>query len=269
MTKATQAFTLTVNATPPPGGTVPAMPALPSGMTRVFAEEFTTLAPLGSFTSKYTDFSQYNGTNPDYGDNVYAADSVLYVASSTGGGGNSLYNQMYCSGGTAYTAAPCPANSGGYAAFTYGQWGACAKLVLGANTNTAGLGAFGMHWLMWPTSGAWTNEVDWPDNPGDAAFSQALVAANCLVSNEMGVFSSAGAGSNIDMRDGKYHTFSVNWTSSALTCYGDGKVVATFTDADGGLPHQQMRISLQCEAATAPAGGVVLLEMPWIYINQS
>jgi hypothetical protein len=254
---------------------VPAVPALPSDMTRVFLETFESTAALGSFASAYPNLADlsYSGDNPDSNDgtNVYSTSSVLYVAESTGGGGNSMYYKMFVSGGISYTAAPCPSDGDDYAAFTYGSWGCCAKLVA-SGTNTDGTNAFGMHWLMWPTSGAWTNEVDWPDGPGVGPFSGPL-GANSLLTDDMGNFSSSGKNSAVNITDGNYHTFEVNWPSaSEMQCYADGVLVTTFTNANGNdVPSQQMRISLQCEAdynETSASDAVALLEVPWVYINQ-
>ena len=275
------------------GGSVPPMPGVPSGMTSFFAEQFPTQVATPNFASTYSNFGQYGYTptpNPDSGpsggpySNDYDASSVLSVAESTGGGGNSMYYSMYVSGGICYTAAPIPANGN---SFQYGQWGCCARLVMSdppagyTATNTLGADNIGMHFLLWPASTAWTNEVDYPDGPGVGPFS-VPIGANSLLTNGAPTFSaqvSGGQGNQdvVTMTDGDYHTFEVYWPNASLMeMYCDGTLVCTFNNPPSGnnVPAQPMYVSLQAESGyqnnytPAPAGSIALLEIAWVYIYE-
>ena len=246
-----------------PCTTAPAMPAAaPSGYSRIFTEDFNTAAPVGDFDSVYgSEFGEYNGGPAgDGSEATYEPNEVLSVAN-----GSMYYDLHTDSSGTPVTAAPQPMNQQG---FEYGQVGMAIRL-----DSESGPQNYKIAFLMWPTTGAWTNEVDFAETQpalGDD------ISVNSLLSNNAPNFdmTDGNQDTGVDLMDGKYHTFLVTWTPTSLTVSIDGVTKATFPASSGADPAQEMRVSLQAEgwipggdAAISPSSTAVV-EVPYIYINQ-
>ncbi len=246
-----------------PCTSAPAMPAAaPSGYSRIFTEDFNTPAPVGDFDNVYGDeFGEYNGGPAgDGSEATYEPNEVLSVAN-----GSLFYDLHTDSSGTAVTAAPQPMNQQG---FEYGQVGMAIKL-----DSETGPQNYKIAFLMWPTSGAWTNEVDFAETQPDFGDD---ISVNSLLSNDAPNFDMADGNQDtgVNLNDGKYHTFLVTWTPSELTVSIDGITKATFPASSGADPAQEMRVSLQAEgwipggdAAISPSS-TATVEVPYIYINQ-
>jgi hypothetical protein len=236
--------------------------AAPSGYSRIFTEDFNTPAPVGDFDNVYGDeFGEYNGGPAgDGSEATYEPNEVLSVAN-----GSLFYDLHTDSSGTAVTAAPQPMNQQG---FEYGQVGMAIKL-----DSETGPQNYKIAFLMWPTSGAWTNEVDFAETQPDFGDD---ISVNSLLSNDAPNFDMADGNQDtgVNLNDGKYHTFLVTWTPSELTVSIDGITKATFPASSGADPAQEMRVSLQAEgwipggdAAISPSS-TATVEVPYIYINQ-
>jgi len=246
-----------------PCTTAPAMPAAaPSGYSRIFTEDFNTPAPAGDFDNVYgSEFGEYNGGPAgDGSEATYEPNEVLSVAN-----GSMYYDLHTDSSGTPVTAAPQPMNEQG---FEYGQVGMAIRL-----DSESGPQNYKIAFLMWPTTGAWTNEVDFAETQpalGDD------ISVNSLLSNNAPNFdmTDGNQDAGVNLMDGKYHTFLVTWTPTALTVSIDGVTKATFPASSGADPAQAMRVSLQAtgwipggNAAIDPSSTAVV-EVPYIYINQ-
>jgi len=237
--------------------------AAPSGYSRIFTEDFTTNAPVGDFDNVYgSEFGEYDSPapQPDGSDAAYAPNEVLSAAN-----GSMYYDLHTDSSGTPVVAAPQPMNSGG---FEYGQVGMAIRL-----DSETGPQNYKIAFLMWPTTGAWTNEVDFAETQPSLGDD---IGVNSLLSNDEPNFDQADANQDagVNLNDGKYHTFLVDWTPTALTVSIDGVVKATFPASSGADPAQAMRVSLQAEGWIPGGSGAIspsstaVVEVPYIYINQ-
>jgi Carbohydrate binding domain/Glycosyl hydrolases family 16 len=247
-----------------PCTTAPAMPTdVPSGYTRIFAEDFDTNATVGNFDNVYgSEFGEYVGPapQPDGSEAAYVPTEVLSVANG------SLYYDLHTdSSGTPVAAAPQPMSEQG---FLYGQVGIAIRMDSETEPQN-----YKIAFLLWPTTGAWTNEVDFAETQPDLDVDFSI---NSLLTNNAPNFdlTDGNEDTGVNLTDGKYHTFLVTWTPAALTVSIDGVTKATFSAGSGADPAQEMRVSLQAEgwipggnAAIAPASAAVV-EVPYIYINQ-
>ncbi len=247
-----------------PCATAPAMPtAVPSGYTRIFGEDFNTAATVGNFDNVYgTEFGEYIGPapQPDGSEAAYVPTEVLSVAN-----GSLFYDLHTDSSGTPVAAAPQPMNSQG---FLYGQVGIAIKMDSETEPQN-----YKIAFLLWPTTGAWTNEVDFAETQPDLDVD---FSVNSLLTDNSPNFdlTDGNQDTGVNLTDGMYHTFLVTWTATALTVSIDGITKATFSAGSGADPAQQMRVSLQAEGwipggnnAISPASAAVV-EVPYIYINQ-
>jgi hypothetical protein len=252
-------------ATQCPCTTAPAMPAAaPSGYNRIFTEDFNTNAPVGDFDNVYgSEFGEYTGgpiPQADGSEAEYEPNEVLSAAN-----GSMYYDLHTDSSGTPVVAAPQPMNQQG---FEYGQVGMAIRM-----DSETGPQNYKIAFLMWPTTGAWTNEVDFAETQpsfGDD------ISVNSLLSNDSPNFdmTDGNQDTGVNLNDGKYHTFLVNWTPTSLTVSIDGVVKATFPASSGADPAQAMRVSLQAEGwipggnAAIDPSSTATVEVPYIYINQ-
>ena len=264
-TTTTKAPTNGAIATQCPCTTAPAMPAAaPSGYSRIFTEDFNTNAAVGDFDNVYgSEFGEYNGGSlpqADGSDAEYEPNEVLSAAN-----GSMYYDLHTDSSGTAVTAAPQPMDQQG---FEYGQIGMAIRL-----DSETGPQNYKIAFLMWPTTGAWTNEVDFAETQpsfGDD------ISVNSLLTNDSPNFdmTDGNQDTGVNLNDGKYHTFLVTWTPTSLTVSIDGVTKATFPASSGADPSQEMRVSLQAEGwipggnAAIDPSSTAIVEVPYIYINQ-
>ena len=244
--------------TAPSNGAPPIPTAVPTGFTRTFTEDFNTPAAVGSFDSIYgSAFDEYTGCCSTNKVTQYSPSTVLSVANG------SMYYDLHSSGGQSYAAAPQPWSE---KSFLYGQYGMSVRL-----DSSTGPG-YKIAFLLWPETGAWSNEVDFPEVDPD--FTAPVRAASLNYSpNGDGAngfdTSQDNLNTGVYLNDGKYHTFLLDWEPGKITATIDGKVVATFTGS--AVPSQAMRLSLQAEGwinqGAVPTSTVDVLEVPWVYIN--
>jgi hypothetical protein len=247
-------------SSPPDAGTTgaqgaPPLPtAVPTGFVRAFTEDFNTPAALGNFDSVYGNkFGEYAGCCSTNQLTVYDSKRVLSVSNG------SLFYTLHSENGVSYAAAPQPGPSLG---FTYGQYGLSVRLV---SSNGRG---YKIAFLLWPTQGSWTNEVDFPEVDPDFRAPIRAVSLNTTTANGAHTFSGT-LDTGVTFTDNQYHTFLLDWRPGQLQAYVDGKLVQSFPAQ--AIPAQAMRLSLQAEgwinSGPVPASTVDVVEVPWVYIN--
>ena len=235
-------------------GAPPIPTTVPTGFVRAFTEDFDTPAALGSFDSVYgTKFGEYTGCCSTNQTTVYDSSRVLTVSNG------SLFYNLHSDSGVSYAAAPQPGPSLG---FTYGQYGLAVRLV---SSNGHG---YKIAFLLWPTAGTWTNEVDFPEVNPDFSAPIRAVSLNTTTANGTHTFSGP-LDTGYSFTDTKYHTFLLDWAPGKMEAYIDGALVESFPAQ--AIPSQAMRLSLQAEgwinSGPVPAATVDVIEVPWVYIN--
>ena len=206
--------TVTVNPNAMPTGNLP-------GWTQVFAEDFTTAAPLGSFLASYgSRWGAYPSPWKDTsGHGVYNPGKTM----SASGGMMDLW--VHTESGVHYVAAPQPK----LPTMTYGRFSARFQA-----DSTAG---YKVAWLLWPDSGVWPadGEVDFPE--GDLNSNMSAFAH----------FASSGGGQDaftLPTTFAGWHTATINWTPGKLVFLLDGKIVGTSTKL---VPSKPMHWVMQTE----------------------
>lgn len=250
------ARTFTVAAAAAAGSTSTSMPTgdLP-GWKQVFAEDFTTAVPLGSWNSssyakKWFGYSGYADTS---GRGWYDPNKVISVQN----GAMDWY--VRTEGGQRLVAAMVPRIPASNWGQTYGRYSFRFK----ADT----IPGYKMVGILWPDSDNWgEGEIDFPEvnnlvstegmyanmyrrgntttkTPGAASRFQTTVAAN-------------GTG---------WHIATIEWAPNSLTYYLDGTKLGTFTD---GVPSTSFHLVFQVETKQyneAPAADVAgHVQIDWL-----
>jgi methionine-rich copper-binding protein CopC len=197
------------------------------GFKQVFTDDFTTDLARGSFPGSYASkWASYHGFEDTLGGGRYNEDII-----SVGNGTMDL--NLHKANGKGQVAAPVPLVNGEWNSQTYGKYTVRFK--------SDPLPGFRTAWLLWPTSGRWTEgEVDFPEGglAGDIwGFNHCIgnPSVNCGWVNTEESFS-------------EWHTASVEWTPSAVKMFLDGEEVMTSTNA---VPRNPMRWILQTESGTS------------------
>jgi len=214
---------VTVNPNAMPTGNLP-------GWTQVFADDFTTAAPLGSFLSSYgSRWGAYPSPWKDTsGNGVYNPAKTM----SAVGGAMDLW--VHTESGVHYVAAPQPK----LPTMTYGRFSARFQA-----DSTPG---YKVAWLLWPDSGVWPadGEIDFPE--GDLNSNMSAFAH----------FASSGGGQDaftLSTTFTGWHTATIDWTPGKLVFYLDGKVIGVSTKL---VPSKPMHWVMQTETTlngTAPS----------------
>ena|GEM_PF-1667813 len=256
------------NASTSPG---PMPTAVPSGYTRAFTEDWNTNAAEGSFDSTYGytssqqyQWDNYNGSTPGGYASPYDNTKTLSVSNG------SLYAHMRSINGTPYAFAMQPIRAGqqsGYLNFTYGTVDWCFKLD-SATSNTG----YGVVALLWPGSGDWTNEIDFPETRTSLT---GEISTASMITNQSGTFanltdlpsgSDGGGILPVKYTDNKYHDFRLEWASStSLKAYVDGQLVCTYPA--NSVPAQPMHVVLQAATKSSNSSDSATFENAWMYIN--
>jgi hypothetical protein len=206
--------TVTVSPDAMPTGNLP-------GWTQIFADDFTTPAPLGSFLSSYgSSWGAYPSPWKDTsGNGVYSPGKTMSAA------GGMLDLWVHTESGVHYVAAPQPK----LPTMTYGRFSARFQA-----DSTPG---YKVAWLLWPDSGVWPagGEVDFPE--GDLNSNLSAFAH----------FASPGGGQDaftLPTTFAGWHTATIEWTPGKLVFLLDGKVVGTSTTL---VPSKPMHWVMQTE----------------------
>ncbi|MBI1375893.1 MAG: family 16 glycosylhydrolase [Frankiales bacterium] len=197
------------------------------GWHQVFADDFTTDAPLGSFLSVYgAGWSAYPSPWRDTsGNGVYDPARTLSVR------GGALDIHLHTENGTHYVAAPTPR----LPAMTYGRYSVRFRADAVPGYKTA--------WLLWPDDDRWPlhGEVDFPEGDLDARISA------------FAHFADANGGQDAFPTTATYsdwHVATVEWTPGRLVFVLDGAVIGVSTTE---VPSTPMHWVLQTE--TRLSGG--------------
>ncbi|MEO5834271.1 MAG: glycoside hydrolase family 16 protein [Nakamurella sp.] len=212
---------------------------------QVFADDFKTDLPRGSFPGSYkTKWASYNGFADTLGGGVYNKDII-----SMTGGVMDLY--LHKANGKGQVAAPVPLVGGNWNSQVYGKYSVRFK--------SDALPGYRTAWLLWPTSGRWSEgEVDFPEGglAGD------MWGFNHCVGNPS--VNCGWVDTNTSFTG--WHTASVEWTPAAVVFYLDGKKVMTSTNA---IPKTPLRWILQTESGTTDSARMTTdghLQIDWVTI---
>ncbi len=208
-----------------------------SGWKQIFADDFTTEVPLGSFPDAVSDrWSAYQDGWPDTSNNgTYYPSKVVSIQ----GGLMNLF--IHTENGVHMVAAPVPKLPGAVGpegGLQYGRYAIRFRADAVAGYKTA--------WLLWPDSENWPpdGEIDFPEGNLDGTISAFMHRQ------------SADSGSDQDPYDTSvtytdWHTAIIEWTASQCRFILDDVTIGTSTDR---VPDTPMHWVIQTETAL---GGVV------------
>jgi hypothetical protein len=224
----TTAATFRVGAAPAtPSGSGAPIPAgdLPH-WHQVFADDFTTPAPLGSFLATYgTRWSAYTGPDTS-GNGTYDPARALSAAN----GNLDIY--LHTVNGQHLVSTPLPK----LPTMTYGRYS--------VRFQSDAVPGYKAAWLLWPDDGAWPahGEIDFPE----AGLSDLGMSAFVHFANPNGGQDAFYAA----MRMTAWHTATVEWSPGKVVFSLDGAVIGTSTTQ---VPSTPMHWALQTE--TQLSGG--------------
>jgi hypothetical protein len=217
----------TIGTTPLPPPTAMPVGDLP-GWKQVFADDFTTNAPAGTFGTTYGNkFSTYHGFADSHNAGTYNRD-ILSV-------NNGLLDMHLRkdSSGRPQVSAPAPIVTTPWAGQTYGKFTVRFK--------SEALSGYKTAWLLWPDSNNWDEgEIDFPEG----GLNSKIWGFNHCVGNPMQNCSWADTQATFT----DWHTASIEWTPTRVTFILDGKVVGNDTK---NIPHTPMHWILQTETSSA------------------
>lgn len=243
---------------PPPGPGGPSGVPMPvgnlSGWTQVFADDFTTNVPLGSFPgadSKW-DAGYKDGTKDTGGQqgqpSAYYPSKVLSIQNGV------LDMYLHNSGGTFMGAAPQPkfSNSAGYStnSLTYGR--------VSVRYKSDSLKGFKTAWLMWPNSEAWSDgEIDFPESD----LSGVITGANHWVGNpgQFTKFSTTAYTTS-------WHTATFEWTPGKVQFFLDGTSIGTATTSTPNKPMHYIMQTESCYPSCPSTNTAGHLQVDWVTV---
>lgn len=192
------------------------------GWTQVLAEDFSTPVSSGGFPGPYAhQWMTYDqiGDTWDvalYDKNVVTAhDGLLDI------------NLHTASDGRPRGAAPIPLIDGKWGGQTYGKYS--------VRMRSDYLEGYGMAFLLWDDDNVWANgEIDFPEGGTDGT----AVAYNHVLGNPSELALKVDSGVTFDA----WHTYTIEWTPTAIRYLLDDRLVATATD---NIPTTPMHWVLQ------------------------
>jgi hypothetical protein len=206
------------------------------GWHQVFADNFSTPVPLGSFPGAVASrWSDYAGTQDTSGQGTYSPDRVVSIS----GGLMDLY--LHTEGGVHLVAAPQPKIT---PADPYGQLYGRYSIRFRATNN---MPCYKTAWLLWPDDGVWPGhgEIDFPEADVDGADT---ISAFVHYAGPGG--SDAQDGFNTNAKYDAWHTATTEWIPGAVKVYLDGSLIGSSNNS----PSTAMHWVLQTETDT---GGCV------------
>jgi hypothetical protein len=216
------------------------------GWQQVFAEDFSTDVPLGSFpgTAYEGRWGGYEGIRDTSGAGTYSNRRVVSVADGM------LDMYLRTERGTPQVAAPIP--------LVDGQWGGQVYGRFSVRFRADPVPGYKVAWLLWPDSDEWSEgEVDFPEGELDKSMYAANLCVGepgkfCLEAMDLGTFD-------------EWHVATIEWTPEAVTFILDGKQVAESSSS----PSTRMHWVLQTETAygkpAASAAGHVQIDWATVY----
>jgi beta-glucanase (GH16 family) len=196
------------------------------GWKQVFAEDFNTDVPLGSFPGDAYEnrWTGYHGFEDTRGGGTYSLTRTLSVHDGV------LDIDLHSEDGTTYVAAPVPLVDARWGGQTYGRFSVRFRADPVPGFSTA--------WLLWPDSNVWDEgEIDFPEGRLDSTF---FAANHCLRDPTKLCYQSGGAG-----RYDRWHVATIEWTPDKVRFLLDGEVVGSSTES----PSTPMHWVLQTETA--------------------
>jgi hypothetical protein len=203
------------------------------GWHQIFADDFTTDIPVGSFPSPV-----YGGRWAGYGDGTrdttghgeYYPSRVLSVSNGV------LNMYLHSENGIHMVAAPSPILFPGqpFKGQLYGRYTVRFRADAVPGYKTA--------WLLWPDSENWPadGEVDFPEASLNSAIGGAVHRQGSTSGQTQDVYTTGATYTS-------WHTATVEWTPSAVTFYLDGQVIGQTTS---NVPNTPMHWVLQTETST-------------------
>ena len=213
------------------------------GWKQVFADDFSTNAPTGTFGDVYKNkFSAYHGFADSYNGGTYNK-NILSVNNGV------LDMFLHKEGGRPQVAAPAPIVTQPWAGQTYGKFSVRFK--------SEALSGYKTAWLLWPDSNNWNEgEIDFPEgnlNNTIYGFNHCVgkPASNCSYADTKTSFTD-------------WHTATIEWTPKRVTFVLDGQVIANDTS---NIPNTPMHWVLQTETnSPTPKTQDGHLQIDWVTV---
>jgi beta-glucanase (GH16 family) len=220
------------------------------GWHQVFADNFSTPVPLGSFPGAVASrWSDYSGTSDTSGSGTYAPEKVVSIS----GGLMDLY--LHTEGGVHLVAAPQPKIT---PADPYGQLYGRYSIRFRATNN---MPCYKTAWLLWPDDGVWPahGEIDFPEANVDGADSISAFVH----------YADSGGGEaqdvfNTSARYDVWHTATTEWVPGAVRVYLDGSLIGTSNKSPSTAMHWVLQTETDtggCVPAPSTAGHV---QIDWV-----
>lgn len=238
----------TTSTSNPSGVAMPASNAF-AGYTRVLAQDFTTDAAVGAFSTAYAGYNGYDGGTSGASGTVWSTATTCSVANGM------LRMRQYRDSSGTYTPAITPViNGSAWNGLKYGKWMARFR----ADTPSQ---YWKTAWLLWPNTGNWSDgEIDYPEQEFDSKIRYNIHEVTGTPSNNV------GADSTVTFGDGAWHTATITWDATGFTFEIDGVVIGTQTAAKY-QPSVPMRWALQNEITTQPpVGAEASVYIDWIAV---
>jgi hypothetical protein len=197
------------------------------GWKQVFADDFTTDAPAGTFGSVYKNkFTGYHGFADSHKAGTYNRD-ILSVKNGV------LDMFLHKKNGRPQVAAPAPIVTTPWEGQTYGKFSVRFK--------SEALSGYKTAWLLWPDSNNWSEgEIDFPEG----GLNGKMWAFNHCVGNPSKNCSWVDTQTTYT----DWHTASVEWTPTRVTFVLDGQVVGNDTK---NIPTKPLHWVLQTETSSS------------------
>ena len=223
------------------------------GWHQIFADDFSTPAPLGSFASVYgSRWGGYDGMRDTSGHGLYNSSKVVSVANGV------LDMFLHSENGQPLVAAPVALPNGQWGGPQYGRYSVRFK----ADSATPG---YKIAFLLWPDSDRWNDgEVDYPEGQLNGNFYAAsLHVGSPSTGNPTfdrapieGSFSSG------------WHTATTEVTPGKVQWFLDGVSIGASTTATPSTPmHMVLQAETMDAGAPAPAASAIAhVDVDWVTI---
>jgi len=225
------------------------------GWRQIFVDDFTTNAPLGSWTKTYGN--RWRGYPEPWKDTskrgIYGPDRVL----SASNGMLDMY--IHSENGQPYVAAPEPRINGtsGSRGQTYGRYSVRFRV-------PTPLPGYKTAWLLWPDSNnSAEGEIDFPEGNLSAGSTIGAYAHDVNGTHSHNAFFA-----NSKKTYDHWHTATIEWLPTGVTYWLDGVKLGTAPQL--GTPKTPMHWVLQTETAlggSAPAASVAgHVQIDWVAV---
>jgi hypothetical protein len=221
----------------------------PPGWQEIFADDFNTDAPVGSFPGKVygRKFTVYpDGTKDTAGQS--GAPSRYYPSKVVSVSNGLLNLYLHTENGTPMAAAILPILPGNH---LYGKYT--------IRFRSDALPGFKTAWLLWPDSENWPHdgEMDFPEAPLDGTIGAFMHHQDGTSGSDQDEYNSTATYTS-------WHTASIEWSPSAVNFILDGQSIGTSTNQ---IPSTPMHWVIQTESClpTCPAASTAgNLQIDWV-----